>query len=204
MTKILGLTGGIASGKTTISNYFRSLEIPLVDGDLLARKVMSAGQPAVAEIVEAFGEKVVLANGEINRGKLGHIIFASAKKREQLNQIVQGKIRAAIEKAIQGHLKTEPPLIVLDLPLLYEEHYDEDVDEVMVLYVDAATQKDRLLKRNQELSEADAENRIRSQMPLAEKAKRADIVIDNNGTIEESIAQVNEWLEVSFGDGLEE
>lgn len=197
MTKILGLTGGIASGKTTISNYFRSLNIPLVDADLLARKVMRAGEPAVAEIAEVFGQEVLLENGEINRQWLGQIIFESAGKRKQLNQIVQHKIRAEIKKEIKKHLQDRPPLIVLDIPLLYEENYESQVDEVMVVYVDSETQQERLLKRDQELTEVDASNRINSQLPLSEKKKRADIVIDNNGTIEASIQQVNEWLQAN-------
>lgn len=202
MTKIVGLTGGIASGKTTISNYFRHLKIPLVDGDLLARKVMRAGQPAVAEIAELFGPAVLLENGEINRVELGRLVFASTEKRKMLDDIVQPQIRLEVRKEIEKYLKDDPLLIVLDLPLLYEHGYESKVDEVIVIYVDAATQKDRLLKRNKDLSEKDAVNRINSQIPLSEKAKRADVVIDNNGSIEESIQQVNEWLRVSFGDEL--
>ncbi len=195
MTKILGLTGGIASGKSTISNYLQSLNIPVVDADLLARKVMRAGQPAVAEIAEVFGCEVLLANGEINRQRLGQIVFESADKRKELNQIVQYRIRAEIKKEIKNYLKDNPTLIVLDIPLLYEESYESEVDEVMVVYVDSETQKERLLKRDKELSEVDASNRINSQIPLLEKKKKADIVIDNNGTIEDSIRQVNEWLQ---------
>lgn len=202
MTKILGLTGGIASGKTTVSNYLRSLNIPLIDADLLARKVMRAGQPAVAEIVEVFGKGVLLANGEINRQELGRIVFESEDKRKELNRIVQYKIREEIQNEIETYLKDEPTLIVLDIPLLYEENYEREVDEVMVVYVDSDTQKDRLLKRDKDLSEVDAINRINSQMALSEKAKRADVVIDNNGSVESSIEQVSEWLQANFSEGL--
>lgn len=198
MTKILGLTGGIASGKTTISNYFRNLNIPIVDGDLLAREVMQAGKPIIAEIVGAFGPEVLSENGEINRVELGRIIFGSADKRKILDDIVQPKIRSAIKKEMENYLKDKPDLLVLDLPLLYEQKYDEDVDEVMVIYVDKETQQDRLLKRNPSLSKKDAVNRIQSQMPLLEKAERADIVIDNNGSIEDSVHQVRQWLETYF------
>lgn len=202
MTKILGLTGGIASGKTSISNYFKSLKIPLIDADLIARKVMRAGQPAVTEIVEVFGKEVLLENGELDRKQLGRLIFGSTDKRKQLNQIVQYKIREELKKEIETYLKDEPPLIVLDIPLLYEESYEREVDEVMVVYVNAQTQKDRLLKRDTDLSEIDAVNRINSQMPLSEKATRADVVIDNNGSIAESIDQVREWLQANFGKDL--
>ena len=200
MTKILGLTGGIASGKTTISNYFRSLDVPVIDGDLLAREVMHAGKPIILEIVDAFGPEVLSEDGEIKRGDLGRIIFGSAEKRKILDDIVQPRIRSEIRKETSSYLKENPLLIVLDLPLLYEHGYESQVDEVMVVYVDAETQKDRLLKRNKDLSEKDAVNRMNSQMSLSEKASRADVVIDNNGSIEESIHQVHEWLQVSFGD----
>lgn len=202
MTKLLGLTGGIASGKTTISNYFRSLNIPIIDADLLARKVVRAGEPAVHNIAETFGAEFLLPNGEINRAKLGQLVFASAEKRKMLDDIVQPQIRSEIRKQIANYLKDELLLIVLDLPLLYEQGYENVVDEVMVVYVDAATQKDRLLKRNTDLAEEDAENRINSQLPLVEKAKRADVVIDNNGTIEASTKQVKEWLQTNFGDAI--
>lgn len=198
MTKIIGLTGGIASGKTTISNYFRSLQVPLIDADLVARKVMSAGQPAVAKIAEVFGEEMLLPDGEINRKELGELIFGSEEKRKQLNQIVQSQIRDEIKEEMKTHLKDEPELLVVDIPLLYEENYEKEVDEVMVVYVDATTQKERLLNRDQDLSELEAENRINSQMPLFEKAKKADVVIDNNGTVDESHQQVKEWLQKNF------
>ncbi len=199
MTKIVGLTGGIASGKTTISNYFKEINIPIVDADLVAHEVMRAGKPAVAEIVRSFGQEILLEDGEINRKLLGKIVFESERKREKLNRIVQQKIREEIKKEMMEYLKDKPALIVLDIPLLYEQSYEEEVDEVMVVYVNAEVQKKRLLKRDTDLSESDAINRIKSQMPITTKAKRADRVIDNNGTIDQSIQQVNEWLSEKFG-----
>lgn len=195
MTKILGLTGGIATGKSTVSKFFSDLNIPIVDADLVAREVMKAGSPAVLEIKKQFGEEVLLKNGEINREYLGELIFSSPDKRKKLNEIVQDKIREAMETEKEKLLETEPALLVLDIPLLYEESYETEVDEVMVVYVDADVQKARLLKRNTDLSEEDALNRIYSQMPLKEKVKRADVVINNNGTIEETLTQVKNWLE---------
>lgn len=197
MTKLLGLTGGIASGKSTVSKYFASLNIPIIDADLIAREVMRAGSPAVATIQEQFGEEVISADGEINRGYLGELIFTYPEKREQLNGIVQGIIRAEIERQVDNFLEKSPPLIILDLPLLYEENYQTEVDEVMVVYVDADVQKERLMKRNSELTEEDAIKRILSQIPLSEKAKLADILIDNNGTIEHTIDQVKLWLKAA-------
>lgn len=195
MTKVLGLTGGIASGKSTVSEYIASYGVPIVDADLVARDVMKAGAPAVLEIRDQFGEEVLLENGEINREYLGSLVFNSFEKRKQLNAIVQGRIREALEKEIAKHLEEEPPLLVLDIPLLYEEGYEDEVDEVMVVYVEAEVQKERLLKRDENLSEEDVVNRIYSQMPLIEKSKLADVVINNNGTVNETLSKVRDWLE---------
>lgn len=194
MTKILGLTGGIASGKSTVSAYLGSLNLPIIDADLIAREVMKAGSPAISEICEQFGADMLLANGELDRKKLGDVIFASPEKRNQLNDIVQGRIRAEIKRQLSECQKKNPPLIILDIPLLYEEEYENQVDEIMVVYVDVDIQKARLRNRNKELTEEEALNRILSQMPLIEKAELADILIDNNGTVENTLSQVRKWL----------
>ena len=195
MTKILGLTGGIASGKSTVSKYFKSLNVPLIDADEVAHDVMRAGEPVVREIADAFGAEYILENGEIDRARLGQTVFANPYKRKQLNGLVQGKIRREIERLIKVELAKEPDLIVLDIPLLYEADYDYHVDLVMVVYVDGPTQKRRLLKRNTDLTEEDVEHRIKSQMPLELKAEKADVIIDNNGTIEETVEQIEAWVQ---------
>lgn len=197
MTKILGLTGGIASGKSTVSNYFKDLKVPLIDADQVAHDVMRAGQPVVCEIAETFGADYILENGEIDRARLGQIVFADPEKRKQLNDIVQGEIRQEIKRLTHAELAKEPDLIVLDIPLLFEGKYDEKVDLVMVVYVDGETQKRRLMKRNPELTEEDAVNRIKSQMPLELKAEKADAVIDNNGTLEETVEQIEAWVQAN-------
>lgn len=199
MSLVLGLTGGIASGKSTVSRYFKSLEVPIVDADLIAREVMKAGSPTVSTIRKQFGDEVILDNGEIDRKRLGKIIFASSEKREQLNSIVQATIRTEILNQKNKLVAEKYPLVVLDVPLLYEESFEQAVDLVMVVYVDVEIQKERLLKRNPELLEIEAENRIQSQMPLDKKAALADVVIDNNGAIEETIKQVNNWVERAIG-----
>ena len=117
MTKILGLTGGIASGKSTVSNYFKALKVPLIDADQVAHDVMRAGQPVVCEIAETFGADYILENGEIDRARLGQIVFADPEKRKQLNDIVQDEIRQEIKRLTHAELAKEPDLIVLDIPL---------------------------------------------------------------------------------------
>ena len=200
MTKVLGLTGGIASGKSTVSNYLDDLDIPIVDADRVARDVMRAGTSTVEKVAEQFGEEVLQENGEIDREYLGNLIFTYPEKRKQLNDIVRSEIRGVILAVKEKMLEKEPPLIVLDIPLLYEADYENEVDEVMVVYVDSATQKERLLKRNPDLSESEALNRIYSQKPLEDKAKLADVLVDNNGTIKQTIKQVDNWLESNFDE----
>lgn len=195
MAKILGLTGGIASGKTTVSNYFKKLKVDVVDADEIAHEIMRAGQPVVGEIAAYFGEEILLENGEINRERLGKIVFESDEKREKLNQIVQKKIRKKIKEERDKLLDKE--LIVLDIPLLYEQSYEDLVDQVMVVSVKETVQKKRLMDRNSQLTEEDAMNRIASQMSLEEKVRKADIVIDNNGSIENTMEQVRDWLKES-------
>lgn len=200
MTKVLGLTGGIASGKSTVSNYLDDLDIPIVDADRVARDVMRAGTSTVEKVAEQFGEEVLQENGEIDREYLGNLIFTYPEKRKQLNDIVHSEIRGVILAVKEKMLEKEPPLIVLDIPLLYEADYENEVDEVMVVYVDSATQKERLLKRNPDLSESEALNRIYSQKPLEDKEKLADVLVDNNGTIKQTIKQVDNWLASNFDE----
>lgn len=198
MTKVLGLTGGIASGKSTVSNFFKEHQIPVIDADVVSREVMQAGEPAVKEIQRVFGDEVIQENGEIDRSKLGAIVFESPSKRVALNEIVHGEIGRRIMDQLEALKKEGHKLVVMDIPLLYEAGYEGKVDEVMVVYVDKDTQKERLLKRNPGLSENDAINRIYSQMPLEDKAKRADVLINNQGTVKQTIKQVEQWLKTAL------
>ena len=163
MTKIVGLTGGIASGKSTISNFFKEQGIPVIDADRIAHEVMRAGEPAVEEIRQAFGNEVIQKNGEIDRDKLGAIVFESDEKRDKLNRIVHGEIRKRIKEKRNQLIEEKHPLIILDIPLLFEVGYDNEVDEVLLVYVDRETQIERLLARD--LTRQDAINRIQAQMP---------------------------------------
>src|SRR5690625_5818096 len=126
MTNILGLTGGVASGSASLSKYFASVNIRIVDADLVAREVMRGGSPAVKDIREEFGEEVLLENGEINREYLGELVFTYPEKRKQLNEIVQGRIRTEIADQTKALLEKNPSLIILDIPLLYEETYETE------------------------------------------------------------------------------
>lgn len=193
MPFILGLTGGIATGKSTVSHFFKDYGIPVVDADVGAREVVKPGSPALEKIREIFGDQVFLESGKLDREKLGEIIFDDEKKRKQLNDCLKEDIQKWIVNEKNRLIKEGHNLIVLDIPLLFEAQYDKNVDEVMVVAINVKTQLDRLMQRNQ-LSLEEAQARVNAQMPLEEKMKKADRVIENDGTKKETREQVLKWL----------
>lgn len=194
MTKVLGLTGGIATGKSTVSRVFEEYHIPIISADEVARQVVEPGSVALNEIQAQFGQVYVNNDGTLNRQLLGTLVFGNSQKLDLLNQIMQPKIRAEIQRQVATLKQRKPKLIVLEIPLLFEQHGNQLVDITMVVKVARQVQLDRLMVRNQ-LSQHEALNRIHSQMSLAEKIKRADVVIDNVGTVEQTREQVVKWLE---------
>jgi dephospho-CoA kinase len=178
--KVLGLTGGIGSGKSTVASMFAQLGADVIDADQLARQVVEPGQPALEEIATAFGRDVLLPDGRLDRGKLARIIFADPVARGKLNAITHPRIRErmAAEIAARG---SRPGVLVVDIPLLYENDRAGTVEAVIVVWVDPKTQLRRLIERNG-LSDEEARQRIAAQMSLDEKRARADVVIDNSGT----------------------
>jgi dephospho-CoA kinase len=192
MSLVIGLTGGIASGKSTVSDLFREYKIPVIDADVVAREVVEPGEPALAAIVKSFGEEILLSDGTLDRPKLGSIIFRDEQKREQLNNIVHPVVRERMT-AERDRLKKTYPAVVLDIPLLFEGNQLQLVDKVVVVYVDSSVQLERLMRRN-ELTEQAALDRINSQMSLEQKASKADAVIDNNGTPKETQEQLEQLL----------
>ncbi|KQL37965.1 dephospho-CoA kinase [Bacillus sp. FJAT-25509] len=193
MGKIFGLTGSIASGKSTVSNFLKELNVPIVDADIIAKEVVEIGQPAYKKIIEAFGSEILLESGEINRSFLGSIIFNNKEKRLQLNEIVHPEVRREMKEQADRYIKQGESLVILDIPLLYEGNSIELVEKVIVVTVSEENQLKRLMNRNG-LSKEDALLRIASQIPVKEKAARADYVIDNNGDIEDTKRQVKDLL----------
>jgi len=187
---LVGLTGSIATGKSTVSRMFAHLGARVVDADLLAREVVMPGQPAYARIVEEFGRQVVQEDGSLDRKALGAVVFADAAKRRRLEEIThpaiglrQQRILSVLdEEAFEG-------VVIWDAALLFEGGGVAKMDRVVVVYADPETERRRLMERDG-LSDADARARIASQMPVAEKAKLADHVIDNSGAREETERQV--------------
>ncbi|MFJ8529893.1 dephospho-CoA kinase [Bacillus sp. NPDC094106] len=193
MTVVIGLTGGIASGKSTVSQMFRELSIPVIDADIIAREVVEQGKPAYNKIAEVFGEEILQADGELDRPKLGSIVFHNEEKRLQLNGIVHPAVRKEMNDQKDMYIKEGMQAVVLDIPLLFESKLTNLVDQILVVAVAPSTQLERLMKRNG-FSEEEAKARIDSQMPLIEKVTLADKIIHNDGTITETKAQLQRIL----------
>lgn len=190
---IIGLTGSIATGKSTVANMLKERGIPVVDADEVARIVVEKGRPALQKIVEVFGENVLLEDGTLNRPALGNIIFNDPEARNMLNAIMHPAIREEMESQKAYHIQNEEPIIIMDIPLLFENRLTETVDRVVVVTVDEGTQLHRLMKRN-DLTEEEAKARIQSQIPIQEKAQRADDLIDNSSTLEKTEEQVEAMI----------
>ena len=190
MTMVIGLTGGIATGKTTVSNYLKELGYSIIDADVIARQVVEPGTKGLRMITDTFGEKVLTSDGQLDRQHLAQLVFTSSEQLQQLNRILQPIIRERIQELIST---SKDPVVVIDVPLLYEQHYEDLCDVVMVVSVQPQQQLERLMNRNH-LTMDEAKNRVASQMPLSSKERLADVVIDNNGSVEETRQQVKKWL----------
>lgn len=190
--KIIGLTGGIASGKSTVSNCLKELGAHIIDADLIAHQTMEPGQPAYHEIIQHFGPQVVSSTGAIDRKKLGAIVFNQPEELKILNHLTHPHIDKSIRQRIKDAAAHGVGVAVLDVPLLFEVGLDKLADVVWVVWVDQSTQLQRLMKRDN-IDEDAAKAKIASQMPLDEKKKRAQVVIDNNGSIEDTRKQVTEF-----------
>lgn len=191
---ILGLTGGIASGKSTTAEYLASKNIPIIDADKIARQVVLPGERALKKLEKEFGSDILNEDGTLNRLALAGFLFSSKEDRQLINDIMQPEIRKAIEKEAQEFAKQDLDLVVVDIPLLYEQKYQNMVDKIMVIAVSEETQLERLMARD-DLSTAQAKKRVLSQMPIAAKVQAADIVIDNEQDREELYKQLDEWLD---------
>ncbi|MEH6993032.1 dephospho-CoA kinase [Neobacillus drentensis] len=193
MSLVIGLTGGIASGKSTVSNMLKEMAITVIDADVEARLAVEKGEPAYQKIIAEFGDDILLDTEEIDRVKLGSIIFHNAEKRQLLNGIVHPEVRKRMNNQVEAAKVRGEQVIVLDIPLLFESKLTHMVEKTILVYVDRDIQLNRLMERN-DLSLEDAEARISSQMPLSDKVALADAVINNNGSITESKKQLIEIL----------
>jgi len=186
--RVLGLTGGIGSGKSMVAQIFARLGAVVIDADQLAREVVEPGQPALQEIATAFGRDVLLSDGRLDRSKLAGIIFADPAERARLDAITHPRIRARMDQEIKAR-RSGPGVLIVDIPLLYENARTHSVERVIVVWVDPQTQLRRIRRRDGLSAEA-ARQRIAAQMPLDAKRARADHVIDNSGSREDTRRQV--------------
>jgi len=188
---ILGVTGGIASGKSTVTEIFRSLGAAVVSADELAREAVRPGSEALRKLVERFGRQILLADGTLDRKALAARIFADPRQREDLNRITHPAVAALAEERLGALAARGEGLIVYEAPLLFEAGAERRVDAVLVVRIDPLLQLSRLRER-EGIGEDEARARIAAQMPQEEKVARADYVIDNSGSADETEAQVRE------------
>ncbi|MDR7857047.1 dephospho-CoA kinase [Tissierella sp.] len=194
---LIGLTGGIATGKSTVSNIIIEKGYPLIDADKIAREIVQVNRPAYKEIVEVFGEKILNEDKTLDRKSLGNIIFSEKEAREKLNNITHPYIFETIKSEIK-RLSREHNIIFLDIPLLFEqfdliENYNIEFTDIWLVYVEKAIQINRLMKRDG-ISQDEALRKVESQMPIDVKRTRSSKTIINSGDIELLNKQVDELL----------
>lgn len=188
MTRVVGLTGGIGSGKTTVSRLLRELGATVVDADAVVHELQAAGSPLLGRIVEAFGEDVLLASGELDREGLGARVFGDEDARRRLNAIVHPAVGIEMARRVDEARRAGAPLVVVDVPLLLETGRG-GFDAVVVVYCTEAQQIERQRARDGASLE-EARQRVAAQLSIEEKRRRADHVIDNSGSPEETERQV--------------
>ena len=193
MGKIIGITGGIASGKSTVTEFLRQKGFQVVDADAVVHQLQKPGGRLYQVLVEHFGEKILLENGELNRPLLGSLIFSNPEEQEW-SKITQGEIIREELAALRNHLAQTEALFFMDIPLLFEQNYASWFDETWLVYVNRDVQLERLMRRDQISKEA-AESRLNSQWPLERKISLASHSLDNNGNQEQLIAQVVQLLD---------
>jgi dephospho-CoA kinase len=192
MTLIIGLTGGIVSGKSTAASMFKDLGAKIVDVDKIGHSVILPHRPAWKKIIRLFGKDFLRNDLTIDRGKLGKIVFTNQTLLKKLNEITHPEIIKVIKKEInlaKNKTYNQEKILIIDAALIYEAKMDRLMDKIIVVYINEDEQAKRLIERN-DLSKEEALQRIKSQMPIKEKVKMADYVIDNSNSMDETKKQV--------------
>lgn len=203
MKPVVGLTGGIASGKTTVSKMFGDLGIPVVDADDLAREVVEPGTPGLQAIIDTFGSGVLDSDGRLDRKKVGDLVFQDEAARAQLNEILHPRIGAAGARRIASYDDHDAPYVVYEAALLVETGAHSAFPVLVVVSADEAVQRLRLIARDG-YSVEEANARIESQLPLPTKIAAADFVVTNNGNLEgtrRQVAEIHDQLTSRFLEG---
>jgi dephospho-CoA kinase len=196
--RVIGLTGGIASGKSSVARMLEQLGAVIIDADQLAREVVMPGTPAYLAILDAFGSGILNPDRTIDRGALGRLVFADAAARKRLEKITHPAIGMRAEERLAELRRSGLPAVFYMAALLIEAGVTSRVDEIWVVYVDGETQVQRLMERDGS-SREEALRKIAAQMPMEEKKKFGNVVIDNRGTMGETERQVKEIWEREFG-----
>ena len=197
--RIIGLTGGIACGKSTVSNVLKDCGARIVDADAIAHELSRPNQPIFHTYVELFGPEIVTPEGTLDRAEIAQRVFSDTVLRDKMNARVHPIIRAAAEERLDAAHMDGTAVVVLDVPLLFEAGWDALTNDTWVVALPPEEQLARLLARDHTMDEAEARARIAAQMPLAEKCMRADVVIDNSGTREETKERVEKLWETYLG-----
>jgi len=195
--KVIGLTGSIGSGKSTVASYFKELGAKLIDADTVAREVVEPGKSALKELTEVFGDNILNADGSLNRELVAEIVFSSDEKRELLNSIIHPRIYKEINDSIDNYRKDGAEIVILEAALILEKKgLIRLIDKLIVVSIDEETQNQRLIGRG-DLTPEQIKARIKSQLSNSEKIKHADYIIDNNNELEKTRDQVNEiWVKL--------
>ncbi len=193
MGKIIGITGGIASGKSTVTNFLREQGFQVVDADAVVHQLQKPDGRLFEALVQHFGQEIILENGELNRPLLARLIFSNPQEQEWSKRI-QGEIIREELATLRDQLAQTEEIFFMDIPLLFEQDYVAWFDETWLVYVDRDVQVERLMKRDQ-LSQNEAKSRLAAQWPLEEKKDLASHVLDNNGNQEQLLTQVRILLE---------
>ena len=192
---LIGLTGGIATGKSTVAGELARLGATVIDADAVAREVVEPGQAALDEIAARFGVDVLGADGRLDRARLGSIVFADPEARRRLERITHPRVRDLMQQRIAAALAADADLIVAEVPLLFETRSEALYEGVMLVYAPPTAQLERLIARDG-IDEQAARQRLGAQIPIDEKRARATWVIDNGGTIDATLQQVGGWWEM--------
>ena len=192
---LIGLTGGIATGKSTVAAELARRGAAVIDADALARQAVEPGQAALDEIAARFGDAVLSPEGRLDRARLGSIVFADPEARRDLERITHPRVRDLMQQRIAAALAADADLIVAEVPLLYETRSEALYEGVMVVYAPATVQVERLMARDGIDLQA-ARQRLFAQIPIDEKRDRATWVIDNGGTIDATLQQLRDWWEM--------
>ena len=193
MGKIIGITGGISSGKSTVTNFLRQRGFQVVDADALVHQLQALGGRLYNILVEHFGNQVLLKNGQLNRPLLASLIFSNPEEQEWSKE-TQGQVILEELAALKNQLVKTEAIFFMDIPLLFEQGYESWFDEVWLIYLDRETQIERLMNRDKLSLEA-AESRLSSQWSLDKKKKLATHIIDNSGSLDQLLSQIISLLE---------